>query len=363
VRLGLIRYQYHHAGGAERTLGLLARGLVQRGHEVLAVVSRWEGPAPEGIAVQRVPAAPGRAFAAAALEAARRLELDTFLSLERVPGSPLYRAGDGCHAAWLERRAPHESWPRRLSFRLNPKHRALLALERELFASPELNCIIANSRLVAQEIQRLYRVPAERLQVVYNGVAPEFAAAGRDQSLRQEVRAELGLAPGEPALLFLGSGFERKGLAFALQALARLAGVRLLVAGRDRTSAYSRLAGRLGVADRVGFLGPRRDAPRLVAACDALLLPTIYDPCANACLEALAAGRPVVTTRANGAAELMEPGRDGVVLEQPHDSEELARACREALAIKEAPGRRVPRLEDWLERMMQIIEAAAGGGS
>ena len=126
--------------------------------------------------------------------------------------------------------------------------------------------------------------------------------------------------------MFLGSGFERKGLAFALKALARLKHGTLLVAGSDRASHYKALAGRLGLDERVCFLGPRRDPERLLAAADCLVLPTIYDPCANSCLEALCAGVPVVTTRANGASEMIQPGTSGVVLEDPADAKGLARA-------------------------------------
>jgi len=106
--------------------------------------------------------------------------------------------------------------------------------------------------------------------------------------------------------LFAGSGFERKGLDTALRALAlsTQSNTQLWIAGADRPARWQRVARSLGVEARVRFLGFRRDMRTLYAAADALLLPTRYDACANSCLEAAAAGIPVLTSTANGAAEL-----------------------------------------------------------
>ena len=360
MKLGLLRYQYHHTGGAERTLGLLARGLLQRGHEVHIVCAKWSGEEVPGVYLHRVEGGYGKEFAGAAVGALNRLGLDTFLSLERAPQSPLVRAGDGCHAAWLARRERYENPLKRLSFRLNPKHRATLDLEREMFTWPALQKVVANSRLVAAELQEYFGLGPDKVELVYNGVDRAALAPALDQKVRASAREELGLRKGEPGVLFLGSGFERKGLAFALKALAKLKQGRLVVAGSDRTAHYKALAARLGVGGRVSFLGPRRDPERLLAAADCLLLPTIYDPCANSCLEALCAGVPVVTTRANGAGELVKSGQSGMVVEEPSDAGALALAVEKALEMKGPFEHRVPGLEEWLGRMADILERTAG---
>ena len=368
MRLGLMRLKYDQAGGAERTLALLAQGLLERGHQVCVVTASWQGTPPEGLTLREVTTRHRRGykrvreFALAGIEAMRAWRPHSFLALERVPGAPLIRAGDGCHAAWLERRAPYEGAFKCLSFGLNPQHRAFLDLERRAFTSPALVKVIANSRLVADELQRFYGLGPQRVEVIYNGVDKERLAPARQPGAREAARAELDLDPGRPLLLFLGSGFERKGLAFALRALPRLPEAFLWVAGKDRAAPYQAQARRLGVAGRVSFLGRRSDVPRLLAACDALLLPTIYDPCANACLEALAAGRPVVTTRANGAAELVEPGVSGALVAEPADQEALATACQEALALPPGFQDEVPGLEDWLGRMAAVMEQAGREG-
>jgi len=372
MRLGLMRLKYDQAGGAERTLALLARGLLDRGHEVCVVTASWQGAPPMGMEVREVPTRHRRGFkrvrefAEAGVVAMQAWRPHSFMSLERAPGAPLIRAGDGCHAAWLERRAPYEGFCKNLSFRFNPQHQAFLDLERRAYTSPALQKVIANSRLVAGELQRFYGLGPERVEVIYNGVDRGRLAAAREPGAKAAARAALSLEPDRPLLLFLGSGFERKGLAFAIKALYHLPDAMLLVAGKDRSARYQATARRLGLEQRVRFLGQRSDAERLLAACDALLLPTIYDPCANACLEALAAGRPVVTTMANGASELVVPGVSGVVVPDPADDMALAAACGEALSLPSGFGDEVPELGAWVERLAAVMEdlgRGVGGGT
>lgn len=362
MRLGLMRLKYDRAGGAERTLGLLTRGLVERGHEVCVVTASWQGDLPDGVTVRQVPTRHRRGyrrvreFNEAGIQVMKDWRPHGFMSLERTPGAPIIRAGDGCHAAWLEHRAPHEGFFKNLSFKFNPQHRDFLDLERRAFTSPALHKVIANSRLVAAELQRFYGLGPDRVEVIYNGVDRKRLAVAREPGARQAARSALGLELERPALLFLGSGFERKGLTFAIKALALLPDAVLMVAGKDRRARYQSLARRLGLEARVLFLGQRDDAERLLSACDAMILPTIYDPCANACLEALAAGRPVVTTRNNGASELVQTGLSGAVVADPADDQALATACQEALGLASGFDHQVPGLEAWVERMATVME-------
>jgi UDP-glucose:(heptosyl)LPS alpha-1,3-glucosyltransferase len=239
-----------------------------------------------------------------------------------------YRAGDGCHREWLARRRPYDSWPERLHLSLSLFHRTLLALEKRLFQDPGLKLVIANSRQVRDEIRRHYQVAPEKIRVIYNGIdrerfAPRAAPAPGD----------LGLEPGGPYILFVGSGFKRKGLHFLIAALPRMQhrDSLLLVVGHGRTGPYERLAAKLGVSSRVRFLGPQPAVERFYAAGRVLALPTIYDPCSNVVLEALAGGLPVVTTLANGASEFIQPGKNGAILARPDDIPGLAVALDEYL--------------------------------
>jgi UDP-glucose:(heptosyl)LPS alpha-1,3-glucosyltransferase len=209
-------------------------------------------------------------------------------------------------------------------------------LETALFGPDGAQSVIANSKLVAGEIIEAYQCVPERINVVYNGLAADsFPAPDPEEGNR--ARSELELAPDDYVVLFAGSGWERKGLATALAAIARLPDQprpRLLVAGRGDASAYHRKP--LGNAPgRVRFLGPVKSMAACYAAADVFVLPTLYDPFSNACLEALAAGLPVITTAANGFAEIMEPHQDGEIL--PPARNDQVTALAEALARWSAP--------------------------
>lgn len=319
MKIALARRGYSATGGAEVYLRRFAAGAVAAGHEcILYATAEWPDECWPG-KIERLPQAPGpRAFAQRLREVRPSGLGDVFFSLERVYACDVYRAGDGLHVAWLARRALFEPAWRRWFRGWNRKHAEVLELERALFFERGAKHVIANSRMVKQEIEQHFpHFPADAIHVVYNG-APQPELPPDD---RARMRHELGLAPGDYVVLFAGSGWERKGLRFAIEAInaAACGEARLLVAGDGRPESMPR-------STRTLFLGPRDDVPRLLAAADVFILPTIYDPFSNACLEALIAGLPVITTRANGFAELLEPGVDGEVLDAPNDLAALTEA-------------------------------------
>jgi UDP-glucose:(heptosyl)LPS alpha-1,3-glucosyltransferase len=212
---------------------------------------------------------------------------------------------------------------------LNRKHRDTLQLEEALFAKRGAGRVIANSQMVKDEIIDLYGYSADKIDIVRNGVPLEQFRFRPE--LREKSRDELNVKPHEIALLFAGSGWERKGLQFAIAAMAlcRSRKMRLLVAGRGRQAYYK--------AKRVQFLGEVSDLARIYAAADIFILPTIYDPSSNACLEALACGLPVITTRNNGFSEIMENGVHGSIVDSAND----LIALRDAIQFWSEPDRRV----------------------
>ena len=135
------------------------------------------------------------------------------------------------------------------------------------------------------------------------------------------LRQRLGAPENGAVILFVGSGFERKGLTYLLQAFGSLRDKtsQLWVVGKGHIAVYRRAAERLGVADRVRFWGPVTETAPFYQAATVLALPTLYDPCSNVVLEALACGTPAVTTAANGAAEFITPGENGALVPRPDD--------------------------------------------
>jgi UDP-glucose:(heptosyl)LPS alpha-1,3-glucosyltransferase len=227
-------------------------------------------------------------------------------SHERLLCCDVYRAGDGVHKVWLEERLRDQSALARRVVEWSPYHRYVLAMERRLFASPSLRAVICNSKMVKDEILERFAVPDERLFVIYNAVDCEIFSPQLKEH-RAPVRAKLGVPDDATVFLLVGSGYVRKGVAQAIAALARLPGdTYLFVVGRDKARGrYKRLAEELGVASRVALPGPQEDPRPFYGAADAFVLPTLYDPCPNAALEAMACGLPVVTSTKCGAAELV----------------------------------------------------------
>jgi len=331
LTIGFVRRGFSSGGGAESYLERLAGGVAKAGHQVRLYTSadwpadKWNfGP------IVRLGATSAIAFADE-LEKVRRdpstalgmtgqaRGCDVLMSLERIWRCDVYRAGDGVHRAWLERRNAIAGPLQKLSRLLNRKHSATLSLEESLFGKAGAKRVIANSQMVKKEIIRIYGYAAVRIDVVPNGVPLE--SLQRREEDRAATRATLGLAEKDLAVLFAGSGWERKGLRFAIDAIERQGReMQLIVAGRGDSRQYP--------SSRARFLGIVHEMPSLYAAADMFLAPTIYDPFSNACLEALAAGLPVITTNANGFSEIIESGRHGTIIDDPRNIDQISDALR-----------------------------------
>jgi UDP-glucose:(heptosyl)LPS alpha-1,3-glucosyltransferase len=377
MKIALLRQRVTALGGAETTLNYLVRGLAAAGHEVsvygterAAAAQAALGP---GVAYVRVPVWGGKTLRLLtyALNSRRLIQKggpQVGFSLERVPGLAVYRAGDGCHREWLARRAPYLSSPARTAQNFSLFHRVMLSLERRLFTSPGLSRVIANSRQVRDEIIRLYGVDPARVRVIYNGLDRQRFHP-LDPNAVAALRQRLGAPPDSPVVLFVGSGFERKGLPYLLQAFGSLKdkASHLWVVGKGNVALYRQAAIGLGVADRVKFWGPVTETAPFYQAATVLALPTLYDPCSNVVLEALGCGLPAVTTAANGAAEFITPGANGAVIPQPGGIAALTAALATFLARGHAPQVRQAAAQavaglSWEKTVAQTLEVLAEAG-
>ncbi len=346
LRVALVRQRYNPYGGAERFIERALPALERAGAELTLICRTWKEEATGWRSRHVLVADPfyvgstwrDASFARASRAAWKAGGFDLVQSHERIAGCDIYRAGDGVHAEWLDiRRAAAGTAfcsPERIRIALNPYHRYVCAAERRMFEHPSLRAVVCNSAMVRGEIERRFRVAPEKLHVIHNGVDLEHFHPDRRSELRAIARAELGLKPDAFLFLFVGSGFWRKGLDAAIDALAACADGKfhLAVAGRDRDAGrFAKLAAAAGLGERVHLLGGRDDVRPLYAAADCFLLPTRYDPFPNTALEALAMGLPVIVGRRSGAAEILRPGRNGWVCD-PGDVAGLARLLREAAA-------------------------------
>lgn len=319
-------------------MSYLAEGLLKRGHEVHVFARRWDPNVPKGIIFHRVPTLKGPSFLKAlsfASQVKRLLKgerFDIVNSFDRTFYQDIYRAGDGVHREWRKRLLEITPNPiTRLFILLNPLHLSLLSLEKRIFKKGNYKRIIAISQKGKEEIIKYYGVPPEDIVVIYNGVdLGEFHPKNRTL-FRKEIRKEFGIPEAEFLLLFVGSGYKRKGLRYLIEAISLLEKekpLKLLVVAKGKKRPYLRLAKRLGIEDRITFAGGRKDLRKFYAASDLFVLPTIYEPFGNVCLETLASGLPIIVSKASGAAEIITKGENGFLLKNPQNPSELAQKIR-----------------------------------
>lgn len=357
LNIGFVRRGFSRGGGAEAYLRRLAAGVAEKGHHVrLYTAAEWPPDQWSFGPVTRLGGRSNLAFADEIRKAEVHSECDVLMSLERIWRCDVYRAGDGVHAAWLERRAEVGGLFRNLGRILNRKHSATLALDEALLTEGGAGRVIANSNMVKEEIVRFHRYPRDRIVVIPNGVPVElFQPDAKD---RTKAREHLRLRTEDVAVLFAGTGWERKGLRFAVEAVERCGEpLLLLVTGRGDERKF--------VSDRTRFLGVVHEMPALYAAADIFLLPTIYDPFSNACLEALASGLPVITTRANGFSEIIDSGTHGTVIGDPRNVEEICEAIsswatrdrRESARMRNSALAREYDISVNVERTLEVLTA------
>lgn len=319
MKIALIRQKYSPFGGAERFVSRALSALSQQGLQVTLLSRNWD-QASEGIQVKRLdPFYLGRTwrdwgFSHAVSRWLGRHPFDLVQSHERIAGCDVYRAGDGVHRVWLKQKARRENLLVRCLGWLNPYHHYVCRAERRMFQHPRLRAVICNSKMVQQELIDHFQLPAEKLHVIYSGVdVTRFHPDVRQQ--REAIRRQWGIPDDATVYLFLGSGFQRKGVQPVLQALAGLPeSAWVLVVGKDKQQQqYQRLARRLGIAGRVVFAGGQTEVAAYYGAADVFVLPTLYDAFPNAALEAMACGLPLLTSPNCGAAELIRNGDNGYV--------------------------------------------------
>lgn len=319
MKIAIIRQRYNPYGGAERFVSRALTALGERQQTTLHLIARhWEPIAN----IQFHACNPfylGRltrdfGFALSACRTAQKIGADLIQSHERLCCCDIYRAGDGVHREWLKQKGRSLSWFQRLAMHLNPYHLYVQFAERRMFESQRLRAVICNSYMVKNQILAHFKIAESKIHVIYNGIdTAAFSPAALLQ--KQSLRKEWSIPETATVFLFVGSGYERKGLQQTIDAFAGLPDdCHLAVVGYDkRESRYRTQAEKLKLQGRVLFFGSQKDVKPFYAMADAFVLPTLYDPFPNVVLEAMACGLPVMTSLQSGAAEILTEGESGYV--------------------------------------------------
>jgi UDP-glucose:(heptosyl)LPS alpha-1,3-glucosyltransferase len=230
-----------------------------------------------------------------------------------------------------------------------PRYRRFEALMARQYVN-DGRILLALSRQTLADFEQIHGVPRKQIRLGYNGVDPVRFSPEHRARYRQAVRCWLGVEESTLVLLIVAHNFQLKGVPTLLKAMGRLTAqrrpVHLMVVGGKRLGRYERAAARLGAASTVTFTGTVHDTVPFYAAADVYVHPTFHDSCSLVVLEALAGGLPVITSRLNGAAELLTEGVEGHVMPDPADVDGLLARLEPLFdpAVRQRMGRAARRL-------------------
>jgi UDP-glucose:(heptosyl)LPS alpha-1,3-glucosyltransferase len=337
-----------YGGGAESYAVQLAQTLVNQGHEVHFFGHQWDG-VPKDAVFHKIPRLPRIVppfvrilhFALAHRAAVVRHDFDVVVGFGNTLTMNVYQSHGGVHQLSTSRkiaavRNPAIRFLKRLAVLLTPKHYARAWIESAPFRMNPRPIIVAISDMVRKDMAEHFGIPAGEIRLVYNGIdVAKFAAPEEDS--RSKIRKELGFGPDAVLFLFMAYDLRKKGIQYLVEATAKLRDIEgpekfgVVVVGDFPSPALNRTVHRLDLKSTIAFVGPTKEPERHYAACDVFVLPTFYDACSLVVFEAMAAGLPAITTASNGAAGIIDQGKNGMVIEQAQDVGELVQAMHRFL--------------------------------
>jgi UDP-glucose:(heptosyl)LPS alpha-1,3-glucosyltransferase len=337
MKIGLSFPGCHRRGGVERVVFECAQFLSQRGHEVSVFANEYEGVKNVRFHPVKSGVEPFFLKGAGYFLRSTKQTSTADISVLGTHGAVCPTGGvhwvQSVHKAWLARSRTFRGRfsISRIKQSINPLHPVLLNLEEQHFRSRAYRRLIATTPEIRRDLHDLYGVPEADVDIIPNGFSPVEFNPYRRAVLRAEMRRRLSLRADEIALLFAANELERKGYRTVILALKALQPTpfRLIVVGRPSIEAVQKQAVAAGVKDLVIACGSTNEIAHYHAAADAFVLPTQYEAFSLAILEALGSGLPVITSNVPGARDAIQHGKNGLLLQDPNDPEELAETLRQ----------------------------------
>ena len=322
MKIAYLVHDYHRAGGHSRYVAELATRFA-RDHEVHVFANQIEGDTAAGIRFHKVPAWRANALTTvvtfaipATLQVGRGFDVIHSQGFCGFRGNVL--TSHICNRAWHLALQKLEGGA---TLRESIFNAVATTLEYTVYRCNSPGAVVAISERVAEDIVRHYHCSSP-IQIIHHGVDLDRFSPDTRRRWRAKMRLMHGFS--EKEMVFLYVGDLRKGASRCIRALARTSEGQLLFVSRTPSEEYQRVAENAGVSNRVVFLGPTNEVEKMYALADAFLLPTPYDAFAMVVSEAMACGLPVVVSREAGAAELIQHGTNGLLLDDPASVAELA---------------------------------------
>lgn len=314
--------RHANSGGTELFLNHLSKYLAEKGEDVTIICRSHVEPSHPAIKFVKLrPFSIGKAhriwrFAKAVEKHVKASNYDFVYGLGKTWTHDMLRIGGGTalhHLKYVKRS------------KLNLKNKIAVKIEKKAMAAGAYQHIVTNSYKSAEEVVEVYQVPANKMSVIHNFVDTHRFDRKRVSSEAQLVRSELAIDHQKKVFLFLGTGYERKGLKQTLEAFSKLdINACLLIVGRDsHLDDYKKMAENLGVFESCKFLGESNKPEIYFSIADCYVLPALYEPFGFTVIEALACGTPVVTSYNCGAKEVLNSSI-ATVIDQSNDIDQLA---------------------------------------
>ncbi len=326
MRFAFCLFKYFPYGGLQRGFLRLAEVCVSRGHQVDVYTGSWEGAKSDNLQIYIIPNKGFtnhrryESFAKRLDKSLNSKHYDAVVGFNKMPGLDLYFASDTCFAAKAMKRS---FW-----YRMSGRCKTLMGLERTVFDTHSKTEIILISESEIQFYKDYYGTDLKRFHLVPPGISADRLSPPNAAEIRDGLRKELDIRPNQNLVLMVGSGYKVKGVDRAIRAISALSQrlkekTMLIVIGKGRARPYLRLAKKLGVFDRIKFLGEREDVPEFLFSADLLLHPAYRETAGAVLIEAMAAGVPVLVTDVCGYGFHIDKAQAGRLVPSPFQQETL----------------------------------------
>ncbi|RCW83289.1 UDP-glucose:(heptosyl)LPS alpha-1,3-glucosyltransferase [Halanaerobium sp. DL-01] len=331
MKIALVHKKYTTHGGTERYMVGLSKYLIRKGHEVHVFTAKIDSETKkDNIIFHRIPGwgkhigIDKYIFAKNAFQSVKKYDFDIVQTFSRVGFGDVIRIGGGCHKIFLDKYlrsidSTMYKLKKKIEYKLSLNDYFTRYFEKKDFQKGNYKKIVAVSQMVKEEIVDNYDIPEEDIIVNHNGVNIDKFHPDNKKKYSEIIRKKYGISPRDYLILFLGTGFQRKGLKYVIEALKGLGKGKLMVVGKGKIDRFKKMAEDFSISDRIVFTGPVREVEKYYASADIFVFPSIYDPCANVTLEAMASGLPTITTKSNGASGVIKHGENGYILDSPDD--------------------------------------------
>jgi UDP-glucose:(heptosyl)LPS alpha-1,3-glucosyltransferase len=317
MKIAFIVRKYQTSGGTERYTYNISNALAEKGHNITIFCNKSNiTPPNRNIHIVKIPQLPlGRTIKTfwfyLCTKGLNLKNYDIVQGSGKVTAQDIYRAGGGFHKLFLREKGKQSD-----TF----YDKAVMKIEKEIYNPLNTKFIISVSNYIAKEINTEFNFPLNRIAVFHNPVDLKFFNTKNRDAIKAVTDKKYNIPENYVKFLFVANNFKLKGLPLIIRTLNYFENFKLFIIGGDNLQKTVENIPQK-IKDKIVHVGEKKgeDLVNFFKSCDVLLHPTVFDPFANVCLEAMACGLPVVTTKINGASEILENFKDGIVIEHSED--------------------------------------------